>query len=517
MLSRFVFPILSLAGLASAEVRQYDLNIANGRISPDGGPARGAVLANNMFPGPLITGNKDDIFELKVTNSLTDKSMDLPTAVHWHGFFQFGTAYDDGPSHTNQAPILPGDSYTYRFQSRDQAGTFWYHSHFHAQYVDGLRGVIIVRDPQDPHKSLYDFDLDEHVLSLSEWYSQPSKIDLQQLLATGSEPTPSAGLINGSGGKAPKYVANVAKGKRYRMRIVNSGAMTSWEFSIDKHDFTVIEVDSINHKPVLASKLVIYPGQRYSIVVNANQQVGNYAITIKSKEGPGPLQETTGIFRYAGASALSPRHTKREPAADLIRRGSAPELKDDMLHPLSAPAWASPKVQADLTIPLKFTKTKDANGQSVWTINDSAFAAPHNNILEAVFKGATTTNDFAKSDNVYILGKDQVVDLVISGSANGFNHPFHLHGHEFAVMTASSAPLLRDVQPIGGSSQTLRFKSNNPGVWFMHCHIDWHLEQGLAVVFVERPQEIRETVKPSADWFSKHSKWEAWRDANGEH
>jgi iron transport multicopper oxidase len=37
-------------------------------------------------------------------------------------------------------------------------GTFWYHSHFSTQYCDGLRGALVVRDPQDPQAGLYDFD-----------------------------------------------------------------------------------------------------------------------------------------------------------------------------------------------------------------------------------------------------------------------------------------------------------------------------------------------------------------------
>ena len=37
-------------------------------------------------------------------------------------------------------------------------GTYWYHSHFSNQYCDGLRGALVIRDPEDPHASLYDVD-----------------------------------------------------------------------------------------------------------------------------------------------------------------------------------------------------------------------------------------------------------------------------------------------------------------------------------------------------------------------
>jgi hypothetical protein len=37
-------------------------------------------------------------------------------------------------------------------------GTYWYHSHYQAQYCDGLRGPLIIYDPNDPQMDLYDVD-----------------------------------------------------------------------------------------------------------------------------------------------------------------------------------------------------------------------------------------------------------------------------------------------------------------------------------------------------------------------
>jgi iron transport multicopper oxidase len=71
---------------------------------------------------------------------------------------------------------VPGSSFPYDFQAVDQAvwipdhvqflqltslilqGTFWYHSHFQNQYCDGLRGALVIYDPDDPHSDLYDID-----------------------------------------------------------------------------------------------------------------------------------------------------------------------------------------------------------------------------------------------------------------------------------------------------------------------------------------------------------------------
>lgn len=38
------------------------------------------------------------------------------------------------------------------------SGTFWYHSHLATQYCDGLRGGLVIYDPNDPHAALYDVD-----------------------------------------------------------------------------------------------------------------------------------------------------------------------------------------------------------------------------------------------------------------------------------------------------------------------------------------------------------------------
>lgn len=39
---------------------------------------------------------------------------------------------------------------------------------------------------------------------------------------------------------------------------------------------TVIEADGVETQPVLVDSLTIYAAQRYSVIVNANQPIGNY-------------------------------------------------------------------------------------------------------------------------------------------------------------------------------------------------------------------------------------------------
>ena len=68
-----------------------------------------------------------------------------------------------------QCPISAENSFLYDFTATGQAGTFWYHSHLSTQYCDGLRGPMVVYDPEDPHAGLYDVDDETTVITLADW------------------------------------------------------------------------------------------------------------------------------------------------------------------------------------------------------------------------------------------------------------------------------------------------------------------------------------------------------------
>ena len=89
-------------------------------------------------------------------------------------------------------------------------------------------------------------------------------------------------------------VVNVVQGKRYRFRLIDMGCEANFVFQIDGHTFTVIEADGVNTNPVevdsvqilagMSSRVIseitltyiVYLGQRYSLIMEANQAVGNH-------------------------------------------------------------------------------------------------------------------------------------------------------------------------------------------------------------------------------------------------
>jgi len=92
----------------------------------------------------------------------------------------------------------------------------------------------------------------------------------------------------------------------------------------------------------------------------------------------------------------------------------------------------------------------------------------------------------------------------------------HLHGHDFLILgksTPLTSPFTSAPRPFNATSDSknlnlnnptrrdvtmlpafgwlvISFLTDNPGAWLMHCHIAWHVAQGLSVQFLERASQI---------------------------
>ena len=145
-----------------------------------------------------------------------------------------------------------------------QPGTYWYHAHNDGIYPDGLRGALIIDDPKDPFKDMYDEEL---VLTLSDWYHGFMPDLLSTFISvtnpTGAEPVPDAALMSDT----QNATIAVQPGKTYKFRIINMAAFAAQYFWIEKHNMKIIEVDGVYTEPADASMLYITAAQRYSILV----------------------------------------------------------------------------------------------------------------------------------------------------------------------------------------------------------------------------------------------------------
>jgi FtsP/CotA-like multicopper oxidase with cupredoxin domain len=62
--------------------------------------------------------------------------------------------------------------------------------------------------------------------------------------------------------------------------LMRAASEPNFIFAIDGHSLTIIEADGISTSPLVVDSIQIFPGQRYSFVLEANQPVDNYCACI---------------------------------------------------------------------------------------------------------------------------------------------------------------------------------------------------------------------------------------------
>ncbi|KAK2467180.1 hypothetical protein APHAL10511_000729 [Amanita phalloides] len=495
----FPFNLLVYAAIGPST----DLHIVNKIIAPDGFDRStvlaGATAESASMPGPLIIGNKGGHFRVNVMNSLKDTAMLITTSIHWHGIFQLGTTWDDGPIGVSQCPIIPGESFLYDFSVPNQSGTYWYHSHHATQYCDGLRGPLVIYDPNDPLGSLYDVDNEATVITLADWYHIPSP-------SAGFIPTANSTLINGlgryvGGPNSPLAVIDVQPNTRYRFRLVSISCDPNFTFSISNHTMTIIEVDGIETKPLTVDSIQIFAGQRYSFVLKTNQPVDNYWIRANPNIGSTGFSNglNSAILRYAGAPVADPTSNSST---------SVNPLQETSLVPLINPGASGKPVKGGADVNLNFNVVFNVTDLR-FQVNGVSFTPITNTpVLLQILSGAKTAQELLPAGSVYVLPRHKSIEVSIPSGAAGSPHPVHLHGQTFDVVRSAGTtnynyanPVRRDVVSIGvaGDNVTFRFNTDNPGPWIMHCHIDWHLNLGFAVVFATDVDETS-TIDPPTAW-----------------
>jgi FtsP/CotA-like multicopper oxidase with cupredoxin domain len=381
---------------------------------------------NGSIPGPVIEAKQGMPIEIVFKNSLPE-----PTLIHWHGLRV--PASMDG-TQAVQRPIQPGETFTYRFTPPD-AGTFWYHPHVNEthQLEKGLYGAFIVRGNDEPRVD------GEKILVFDDL-----KLDKSGKLAKFGGPFErhdgregDVRLINGE--QEPELT--IAAGQVERWRIINASSARYVRLSIGGATFRIVGTDGgLIEEPVEATEVLLPAADRVEILVGpfAEGQV----LTIDSlkynrmsskKRG----NETFGVVRVGPAKASAAVVPSR-------LRTIEPLVTGDVV----------PNRTVNFSVGLSFR-----------------------NITEFLVNGETH-----HQDKQVKAGELQVWDVV---NKSLMDHPFHLHGFFFQVVSINGKPpqfrSWEDVVNLPPRS-TVRIAwvpDDRPGQWMYHCHILEHHEAGM--------------------------------------
>lgn len=232
---------------------------------------------NRQLPGPPIQICQNDLVIVNVNNEIEGSE----TVIHWHGIDQAKSPFMDGVPFLTQCPIHSGSSFRYQFVA-SQAGTFFYHSHAGHQKANGVYGAFVVKSRDVDELS--DKDLPEHVVVLSDWMNSLTEDFFPGVRDEKSRPN--SLLINGRGkfyGKtnianativdSPHTLFHIDQGQTFKFRLIAAmSGVCPLKFQIEDHNFTVVATDAGRVKPFQADTLYMASGERFDIVVKANQE-----------------------------------------------------------------------------------------------------------------------------------------------------------------------------------------------------------------------------------------------------
>ncbi|KAI9316824.1 Cupredoxin [Dichotomocladium elegans] len=492
----FLSILLFAAGVVSAARVEYWWNITYATANPDGLFERRVIGVNGTWPPPAVHATINDTLVIHTYNGL-----DKPTTLHAHGMFQNGTVWMDGPSMTTQCPIPPGYTFDYEFNIT-QHGTYWIHSHYMSQYMDGLRSPLILHN--SPEEYTYDED---QIVTLSDWYHEEAAVNVAKFMSvynpTGAEPVPQSGLINDN----VNTTFSFQPGKTYRLRLINVSGFAMFYFSIDGHTLEVIEIDGVTTTRTPVQSVYLTAAQRVSVLVTAkNTTDTNYYVhadmnTDMFDQLPSDLQYNLVAPLYYDRS-----HNNFAPSEDVGMNSTFEDLTLTPLVPM-------PAVDPDFQLILSFNFDVTTDGINRGMFNNLPYLSPLVPTLHTLF----SEGELALQPEVYgpqtittIFKHLDMVELVVNNLDSG-EHPFHLHGHIFQLVARGPGaylggnvtnatwslenPARRDTVTVAAESFIIvRFRADNPGVWLFHCHIDWHMDSGLVATFISAPDVVQKTM-----------------------
>jgi len=497
-------------------VHDFTVRSATPGTWPDGAVKKGGmILVNESLPGPTIRAREGDTIVVRLRNTLPEG-----TSIHWHGMTQQGTWQMDGVANVSQEPVRPGQTFEYRFKA-EPAGTHLWHSHTGVQYGEGMFGMLIVDAANDPYRGDYDV---EQTVCINDWFHEPgteilSKLEKGVYMKMGGDTGGSAGgamsggstggrgiavgsassgssaaggatyagpdlgdvpfqsaLVNGKGrfgaSKSPLSVFAVKRKQRVRFRLANIGSTYEMRVRLDGHRMTVIAVDGIPTAPATVDSVTLDLGERCDVIVEMSQPVASYWLRANTLD-PRGSDGVRAIVRYEGAPPGEPADTPADWGTELDYNA----LRARGGIQVSAPDLVGTHVLGGSMKPYR------------WTWDGRAFVAPRTSFR-------TEPNAPNPPVTQMAVRNGQNVRLILN-NPTGMTHPFHIHGRHFQLLYQSpsnagdyrdgplnlNAPCEKDTISIhGGGHAVIQWKESNPGFWFFHCHIEWHLATGMAVV-----------------------------------
>ena len=314
-----------------------------------------------------------------------------------------------------------------------------------------------------------------------------------------------------------------------RLRLINAAGNMPLRFWIEEHRFFIIAQDGmdIRRSEELLKTILIPVGQRVDILVMCNHLVQTKAYRVMVSVAPAFIPEqpcgfpnisTWGWMKYP--SSADGDKTFTNPGFN----SADPQLFDDLRHeeqlntidraPPLVPRIAPPAKQRIMVVASgDWEMGADGTRLEYWMVNGKSWSFPSEPFLPHFVRTGEYPLEMKKRPNAEIVRLEvgEVYEVVCINLSMQ-QHPWHLHGYtidfvdrgffdngnavEFNgsftgnVVTSQPAPVVSCgdsfLVPQYGWT-TFRFRAAAPGPHLFHCHVEWHMMMGMAMMFSVEP------------------------------
>ncbi len=434
---------------------------------------------NEQYPGPLIEAARGSEIVVRFKNQLPDSS-----SIHWHGI-RLDNPFD------GVAAVAADHDFTYRVRFPD-AGVYWYHPHVREdiQQELGLYGNLLVRAEYGPANREEVLMLDDLLVGESGLIPFGKDSPTHALMGRFGN----LFLVNGE----PGYRLAVRRGEVVRFFLTNASSTRTLNVSFPGAHMKVVATDAgpFEHEAWVES-VVIAPAERYVVHVRFDRpgpvplvnQVrgldhlfGRFfplvdtlgVVSVSSDPVSGDLRTSFATLRRDTATtrALEPYRRFLDKAPDqtlvlTLQTHGLPFVTERLMQ-LDSIYFAP--VEWGGTMPMM--NWASTGRQVRWVLKDPATGRENMDIAWHFRRGDPVKLRFVNERR----------------SFHGMQHPIHLHGQRFLVLSVNGVPnedlAWKDTVLVpAGAVVDILLDAANPGEWMLHCHIAEHLSTGMMMHF----------------------------------
>ena len=468
----------------------YDL-VASPVKKEIGGKTYTMLAYNGSIPGPIIKAVRGSEVTINLKNDT-----DMPTTLHAHGV-RMENKFDGVPGVTQEA-IPPGGSFSYTLKFLD-VGMYWYHPHVRTDYAMelGLYGVVIV----DPERADYWNPVNQEIpLAIDDILIEDGEIilDKERVSRTLMGRFGNVMLTNGE----TDYTLNANRGEVARFFIVNAANARTFNIAIPGVQMKLVGGDNgAYEREEWKDAVLLGPGER-AVVEALFEKSGTFTLEHRTPQktytlGRINVSDTVADVSYAPTFHTLKTNTDTVKSIDPFRPYFAKKpdkniaLSIDMMGGMMnmRDMARGAHMMADGSM-MGGSRDESVDGieweDTMATMNTMSDATMVKwNIIDQDTKKANMTID----DWTFKVG-DKVKIRIFNDpkSAHPMQHPIHIHGQRFLVLSLNGVPetnlVWKDTTFVRiGETVDIFLDASNPGTWVAHCHILEHAEAGMMFTY----------------------------------